>query len=153
MATGISQQGKVRAALRTAQIRGEMVAGWLVMILRVAMYSLMVLSLLGTMYALLQEAAPLTQPWAMIERAFSAGDVFFWALGIQAVLSIGQWGSSEMISEDRRWWFLYLLVLAISVWLNLAAYYASLVNAGAPGLIAITLIILADMAPEWLLKK
>jgi hypothetical protein len=144
----------VSRPLRTAHIDGAHAAQALTIVLRSAMWCLIALSAIGTLYGVLGQAVPLWQPWRIIGDVIAAPAQAALALALQLGLTLGQWGGIELAREDRRWWIVYVGALLASVALNVAAYWEPLVViAGLPWLVAIVLIIGGDVTPEWLLKK
>ena len=144
----------VSRPLRTAHIDGAHAAQALTIVLRSAMWCLIALSAIGTLYGVLGQAVPLWQPWRIIGDIIAAPAQAALALALQLGLTLGQWGGIELAREDRRWWAVYVLSLVASVALNIAAYWEPLVMvAELPWLVAVVLVIGSDIAPEWLLKK
>jgi len=144
----------VSRPLRTAHIDGAHAAQALTIVLRSAMWCLIALSAIGTLYGVLGQAVPLWQPWRIVSDVIAQPAQAALALALQLGLTLGQWGGIELAREDRRWWAVYVLSLVASVALNIAAYWEPLVMvAELPWLVAVVLVIGSDIAPEWLLKK
>lgn len=143
--------------LATAQVPSHHVALSLIWILRLAMYALVALSVLGTFYALREEAAPLFDPLAIIADVSGNLSALWGALLIQALLMLGQWGGVELASGDKRWWLLYGGCLVASVAANWNAYMPPLtapgVGPGLPWFWAALIVVMSDVLPEWLLKR
>ncbi len=140
-------------SLRTAHIDGKQAAVALTVGLRIIMWTLVGLSVAGTFYGIGGNDAPLFRPDQMLADLLGNPRGLLLALGVQAGLTIGQWGGAELAREDPRWWILYAMALFLSASLNLGAYLPALTNAGVGWLWAALLIIAGDIAPEWLLKK
>jgi hypothetical protein len=139
--------------LRTAHIPSRQLGTALVIALRVLMWGLVALSVMGSFYAITNQPAPLFAPWQMVDDAMAASGVFYTALAVQGGLMLAQWGGSELAHDDPRWWVLYFGALIASVWMNTDAYLSPLTGTGMPWLIAWLLIVGGDVAPEWLLKR
>lgn len=142
-----------RRPLRTAHVPGKQFASGLVWALRVLMWGLVALSVMGSFYSIVDTSAPLFSPWQMVDDAMGNSSTFWTALAVQAGLMLSQWGGSELAKEDSRWWFLYFGALIASVWMNTNAYLDPLTASGMPWLIGWLLIVGGDVAPEWLLKR
>lgn len=118
-------------------------------LLYLALLLLILLSLAGTFYGWRGIVAPLTTPWRIVtDMAGASGDLGI-AFVIQLVLSLTQYGARQMARHDRRWWFLYLAALAISVYYNFQAYWTPLTDL-IPVYVAAVLIIAGDVLPEFL---
>ena len=142
------------APLRTAHISGTQAAQALVVMLRVSMWTLVVLSTIGTIYGVLRQGVPLWTPWMVFgDLAANPGGAAV-GLALQLGLTLGQWGGIELAREDRRWWLVYAAALGASVVLNLLGYWEPLVvTAGLPWLLAVAAVVAGDVLPEWLLKR
>ena len=92
------------APLRTAHISGTQAAQALVVLLRVSMWTLVILSTIGTIYGVMRQAVPLWTPWMVFgDLAANPGGAAI-GLALQLGLTLGQWGGIELAREDRRWW-------------------------------------------------
>ncbi len=116
-------------------------------LLYLALGLLVVLSVVGTFYGQRGTPAPLTRPLQIIADVQAGGILF--ALVVQGVLTVAQWGSRQLARHDRRWWLLYLAALLISVYYNVQAYWIPL-NELVPMYVAVILIIAGDALPEFL---
>ena len=149
--------GKPRRALKTGMIKRGMLASALIILLRVIMIALVVLSVFGTFYAMRGQDAPLTSIWLMFVHAADDGGTFLNALILQALLSVAQWGSSELAQEDTRWWWMYAGALLPSIWMNIEAYATPVMALmgwqGPFVILAWGIIVAADVAPELFLKQ
>ena len=108
---------------------------------------LFVLSVIGTTYGGSQLPLPaLDRLWYDIRTtpvSFGLG-----LLG-QLALTIMQWGAMHLaLNEDRRWGVLWILAVLVSAGLNITAYYAPVVASGAPPLLVILVIVVADVLTE-----
>jgi hypothetical protein len=142
---------------RTGLIPRGRVVSALILTLRSVLIALMVLSLFGTFYALLGVEAPFPNVFAMLGDVMRDSGTFLMALGAQLLFSLVQWGSASLAKEDRRWWFLYLLALAPSAWMNIQSYAQPTLEVfgwnGDRLLIVVALIIAFDIAPEKALQR
>jgi len=142
---------------RTGLVPRAKVVTALILFLRGVLIGLMVLSLFGTFYALIGMDAPFPNVFLMTRDVLFDSATFLTALGAQLLFSLVQWGSASLAKEDRRWWFLYLMALAPSAWMNIESYATpvlDLLNWGSDRfVIAALLIIAADVAPEKLLQR
>ena len=120
-------------------------------LLPAAMLLLMALSVVGTYYGARGIAAPLWQPWLIVRDMVSSWSVTLLAVVAQLALTVAQWGGRQVARRDARWWALYALALALSVYWNWEAFGAPLVGAGVPWLVALLIIAAGDILPEWLL--
>lgn len=120
--------------------------------LYLACFALVVLSVVGTFYGLQRIPAPLLSPVLMFADVLNNGGGFGLAVAIQVALTLTQYGARAMARRDRRWWFLYLAALAISVYYNFQAYYVP-ITAMANAPIAWLLIIAGDVLPEFIAVK
>ena len=118
-----------------------------IVLLYIAMAVLVVLSVIGTFYGLQAQSAPILSPATIYYAMRDNTNVLIAALVMQAVLSITQYGARAMARHDRRWWLLYLAVLAISVYYNWQAYWTPL-NELTAWYIALALIVFGDVLPE-----
>lgn len=110
---------------------------------------LVVLSILGTFYGQRGEAAPLAAPLQVVGDVSGAWGAFGFALLIQFVLTVVQYGARQFATRDRRWWVLYLAALGISVYYNIQAYWTPL-TVLLPVYLAGLLIVAGDVLPEFL---
>ena len=113
----------VSRPLRTAHIDGAHAAQALTIVLRSAMWCLIALSAIGTLYGVLGQAVPLWQPWRIIGDVIASPAQAALALALQLGLTLGQWGGIELAREDRRMWVVYVGSLLASVTFNVAAYW------------------------------
>lgn len=111
--------------------------------------ALVVLSVVGTYYGLAQASAPLMSPRQIYADIQANTDRLWVALAIQVFLTLTQYGSRTMARHDRRWWFLYLVSLGISVYYNYQAYWVPL-NELTLWPIAAAVIIAGDVLPEYI---
>lgn len=120
-----------------------------VVLLYMTMLALVLLSVTGTFYGLQYQEAPLTTPLQMYHDVVNRPNVLALAVVIQIVLTLAQYGARQMATHDRRWWILYLVALAVSVYYNVQAYWLPL-NVLVSWPVAAGLIIAGDVAPEYL---
>lgn len=109
------------------------------------------LSVVGTFYGMRGLHAPL-HPFAQWAAIIGALDIFVQALALQVVLTLAQWGGRQLARNDRRWWFLYLAALGISVYYNMQAYYDPLTAILSPAIVLL-LIVAGDILPEFVAVK
>lgn len=135
-----------RRGRRVGFVPGPSAEGAFVGMLRAAGVALIFVSVVGTFYGVQGRAAspPLQVPADML----AAWPALVGALAAQGFLSIGQWGSRQRARHDRRFWFLYLGLLALSAALNWVAYGPHLVALGVPLLIAGVAVIAGDALAE-----
>jgi hypothetical protein len=136
---------------RIGLVRGAHIEGAFIVMLYGAMLALALLSAFGTFYGMRGQAAPV--PWLMPFDAYAAPALFGIAVAVQVVLTLVQWGARQMARHDPRWWIVYLVALAWSVYYNGVAYLGLAVVGGVPWLVALLLIIAADAVPEWMVVK
>jgi len=74
--------------------------------------------------------------------------LFAIAAGIQGALSLAQYGARQFARHDRRWWIVYLVALAISVYYYILAYWTPLANVGLAWYVALALLLAGDVIPE-----
>lgn len=118
-------------------------------LLYLTILALVLLSVVGTFYGWRGEQAPLTKPGQILTDISAGGAQLWWALFIQAALSLAQYGARQFAGDDRRWWFLYLAALALSVYYNVQAYWVPL-NELVAWYLAAFLIVAGDVLPEFL---
>lgn len=111
--------------------------------------TLVVLSVVGTYYGLAKENAPLLSPRQIYADIQANTDRLWVAIAIQVFLTLTQYGARTMARHDRRWWFLYLVSLGISVYYNYQAYWVPL-NEIMMAPIAAAAIIAGDVLPEFI---
>lgn len=111
--------------------------------------ALVLLSVVGTYYGLAHETAPLLRPLQIYVDIKANTDRLWVAIAIQLFLTLGQYGARQFARADRRWWFLYLAVLAISVYYNYQAYWTPL-NELTLWPIAAAAIVAGDVLPEFI---
>jgi hypothetical protein len=142
---------------RTGLVPRSTIVTALIITLRSVLIGLMLLSLMGTFYALIDTTAPFPQVWQMVPDMVQDSGTFLMALGMQLLFSLVQWGSATLAKEDRRWWFLYLLALAPSAWMNIQSYAEPTLQvfgwSGDRFIIVALLIIAFDIAPEKALQR
>lgn len=131
---------------RIGMLSGERAESTFVGLIRVAGWLLVAISVIGSFYGLQgkQAAAPLR-----VMSDLAAGWPWLLsALGAQAFLSIGQWGSRQRARIDRRFWLAYLVLLALSAGLNWLAYGPHLIDWGVPWLLAALAVVGGDALAE-----
>ena len=142
---------------RTGVIPRASIVTALILTLRSVLIGLMVLSLMGTFYAMIGMTAPFPQVWQMLPDVARDVGTFGIAFAMQLVLSLVQWGSSTLGKEDRRWWWLYALALAPSAWMNIESYAVPLLEvfgwSDERWIVAALLIVAFDVAPEKMLQR
>lgn len=109
---------------------------------------LVVLSVLGTFYGARGQSVPILDPLRMLRDIAAGLGLFAMALCGQLALAVAQWGGRQKAREDRRWWALWALSLALSAWWNWKGYGPPLVGAGLPWLLAVALVVGGDIVPE-----
>ena len=126
---------------------------WIVTAFRVLMYAgvalLALLSVVGTFYGRASQNAPLDAPGRMLADILAAPGAFGIALGIQAVLTLTQYGSRQMARHNPRWWAIYLIALGVSLWYNVQAYYEPILAMQVPWLLDYSIIAAGDVVPEF----
>lgn len=126
----------------------------LIALLYIAAAALALLSLLGTFYGLRQMEAVLVPPWQMVFDAIRNPAALVAGFIVQAVLSIMQYGARARAHNDPRFWIVYLVALAISVYYNCQAYFIPLtMDLGLNEIIAFLLILGGDVLPEFVIIK
>jgi len=130
--------------LRPGHIEGAFIA-----LLYLTLLALVVLSVIGTFYGWRGLNAPLATPLRIWNDIFANSGTWWIACGVQVILTLIQYGSRQMARHDRRWWILYLVALAISVYYNVQAYWTPL-TAMIPFYVAALLILAGDVLPEFL---
>lgn len=120
-----------------------------VLLLYLALFALVLLSVVGTFYGWRGQAAPLMQPGQIITDMWAGGPRLWWAIAIQVALTLAQYGARQFARADRRWWVLYLAALSLSVYYNVQAYWTPLQELVA-WYTAAVLIIAGDVLPEFL---
>lgn len=136
---------------RPGMIRGASVERWMISLIHFIAWSLIVLSVLGTFYGARGVDAPILQPLRIIGDIVLMPMMFLFTLALQAILSVVQWGARQMARHHLAWWLLYFAALALSAWWNWQAYGDSMIAAQMPWLLAIGVIIVGDMVPEFAL--
>jgi type IV secretory pathway VirB2 component (pilin) len=143
----------VRSSPTSAPRIGFLRAGQVESAFRVLLYltllMLVALSIIGTFYGRAGAAAPITAPLTMVLTMVAMPAALGMAVLIQVVLTLVQYGSRQFARRDRRWWFLYLVALGISVYYNYQAYWTPL-GALMPGYLAFMLIVAGDVLPEFI---
>ena len=109
---------------------------------------LIAVSVIGTFYGRAGNAAPITDPGAIWATMRDSGNAIWWALVVQGVLSLTQYGARQMARHDGRWWLVYLASLGVSVYYNIQAYYTPLLIYMLPAY-AYLLILAFDVIPEF----
>ncbi len=133
-------------------LSGASVETAFVVLLYVVLVALVVLSILGTFYGRLGMDAPITAPLLIMKHIKAVPAQLGIAILIQLVLTVAQYGARQRAKRDRRWWFLYLAALGVSVYYNFQAYWGPL-GALVPSYAAAGLIIAGDVLPEFLAVK
>lgn len=119
-----------------------------ILLIYVGVLLLIMLSIVGTFYGARSSAAPITKPGVIWATMRDSGYGFWLAVGVQAALSLTQYGARQLARHDARWWLLYLAALGISVYFNIQAYAAPLQVYMLPGY-AYALILAFDILPEF----
>ena len=135
-----------RRKRRIGMISGEGAESAFVALLRVSGWLLVLVSVIGSFYGLQGKQA--SEPATMISDLVTGYGWLLAALGAQAVLSIGQWGSRARAKHDRRFWLVYLALLALSASLNWLAYGPHLVAWGIPWFLAAAAVVGGDAIAE-----
>lgn len=130
-------------------IRPSQVERAFIALLYLALFILVLLSVLGTFYGRQGETAPITAPRQMIADLVAAPVLLGIAIAIQLTLTVVQYGARQKARDDRRWWLLYLVSLGFSVYYNWQAYWTPL-TVLVPWYLAGLLIIAGDVLPEFL---
>lgn len=130
-------------------LRPAHIERWFVGLLYLTMFALVLLSVIGTFYGWKGQQAPLTAPGQILTDMTAGGPQLWYALIIQGALSLAQYGARQFAQSDRRWWFLYLLALGVSVYYNVQAYWIPLGELVA-WYVAAFLIVAGDVLPEFL---
>lgn len=113
---------------------------------------LVVLSFIGTFYGLGGNSAPLLTPGRIVADIRANTDRLWVAVVLQLVLMLAQYGTRQMARHDRRWWFLYLAALGISMYYNFMAYWtplAAMLGMAVAGII----IVVGDILPEFIAMR
>lgn len=118
-------------------------------LLYITLLALVVLSVIGTYYGISDSTAPLLTPRQIIADIQANTDRLWVAIAIQVFLTLTQYGARTMARHDRRWWFLYLVSLGISVYYNYQAYWVPL-NELTLWPIAAAAIVAGDVLPEFI---
>ena len=118
-------------------------------LLYLTLLALVLLSVMGTYYGLGQSTAPLLTPLRIFSDIAANTDRLWVAIAIQVFLTLTQYGARTMARHDRRWWFLYLVSLSISVYYNYQAYWVPL-NELTLWPIAAAVIVAGDVLPEFI---
>ena len=127
-------------------LSGPAVEAGFVWLLRLAGVLLIVVSIVGSFYGLQGKAA--SAPARLLADLGAAWPMLLGALAAQLFLSVGQWGARQRARRDRRFWFVYLGLLAVSAGLNWIAFGPHLVDWGVPWLMAALAVIGGDAAAE-----
>lgn len=150
-----------RAARQIGFLSGRGAEGCFILLLRVAGVVLIVVSIVGTFYGLQGKEAE--GPMKIIPAMVTGWPWLIAAGAIQALLSVGQWGSRKRAQGDlvtlqsghrKRqggipgFWLVYLALLAISAALNWVAYGDHLVTWGVPLLLAVLAVVAGDALAE-----
>ena len=156
LSSGGTSGGESRPPARAPRIglvRGASIERAFLGMLYIACFILALLSLFGTFYGLQGRDGPLAEPWHMAVDAVAAPVWMAWALVLQGVLTLTQWGARQLARRDARWWLLYVAVLALSVYYNVVAYLDPAVALGVPPVLAFFLIAAGDALPELAVVK
>lgn len=132
----------------TGVIRGAMIVQALTSTIRILAVLLIVLSVIGTMYALQARTAPLAAPWQIVRDMVAAPAFVAAALSLQGLLTLAQWGANMLAAKQPRWWALYLAALGLSLYWNWQAYGVELIALGVPWLLALLIVAGGDILPE-----
>lgn len=125
----------------------------LIRVMRGAAILLIFLSIIGTFYGMRGMQAPLATPAQIVLDLWAAPLVLLAALFLQGLLSLVQWGARQFARTDRRWWFVYLGALFLSVYWNWSAYGAPMIALGVAWLLAFFIVLAGDILPELALVK
>lgn len=125
----------------------------LIRTMRAAAILLILLSILGTFYGMRGMQAPLATPVQIAIDLWGAPLTILAALFLQGLLSLVQWGARQLARADRRWWFVYLGALFLSVYWNWSAYGAPMIALGVAWLLAFFIVLSGDILPELALIK
>jgi hypothetical protein len=121
----------------------------LVWLMRTAGLLLVAASVIGTFYAVQQKA--IEDMAKVLDALAAAPDALLMAIGIQIVLSVGQWGARQRASRDQpKYWLAYLALVGFSAALNLIAYLTILAVV-LPYWLAFAIIVIADIVAEFLI--
>jgi hypothetical protein len=129
-------------------IPGGVVAVVLVALIPVLAVALVLLSFLGTFFGARGLPVPLLRPSALWAALLAAPWGVLLAALVQGGLAVAQYGGRQLARDDRRWWILYGLALAVSAWWNWKGYGPILIGAGVPWLLAAIMVVLGDVFPE-----
>lgn len=149
----IDEKPQRRRSTHLGHIRPSHLRAALRVMIVISAWLLVVLSFVGTFYAVLGVPAPLTAPMQVWTDAQANWTALAIAVGLQGFLSLLQWGGRQQARDDHRWWLLYLGSLAVSALLNWEAYGSELIALDVPWLWAIAIVVGGDVAPEWILVK
>lgn len=150
-------QSNTTRGARIGFLRPAAIERAFIILLYLVLLLLVILSVLGTFYGRRGEDAPIATPLRILTDVFGDPEVgvasdlvgIGLAVGIQAVLTIIQYGARQKARGDRRWWSLYLVALGWSVYYNALAYWTPLTVA-LPWYLVALLIIAGDVLPEFL---
>jgi hypothetical protein len=131
-------------------------------VLRVLAVLAVVASFVGTYFGARGEVVP-TESALALWGALSDGGAWALALGLQALLTLGQWAArAQLVTIWQRgdpyarlagWLVLYGACLGISLNFNFVAWYTPLTLALGSGFAAAVTIVASDILPEWLLVE
>jgi hypothetical protein len=145
------KDGKPAAPTRRPRIgflRPAHVEAAFVVLVYTSILVLVALSIIGTFYGMRDMTAPLATPLRIIRDIGAAPIAFGIALAVQIVLMITQYGAHLFTRHNKRWWGLYLVALAASIWFNVQAYWTPLLALGVGWVVASVLLVVGDILPE-----
>lgn len=147
-ARGSVRSAPARRRIEFGMLDGQAIEQAFMIMIYVVMCLLVVLSVFGTFYGILERPARLIPPWLMVVDAVAQPWHMAGALVAQAGLTLTQYGAHQLVRRSRHWWWLYMVALAISVYYNIHAYLEPLSALGVPWLVASVIIVVGDVLPE-----
>lgn len=142
---------EVKPRTQTGVVAASQIDALLNATIRVLSVVLVLLSIYGTFYGMLGRPAPLTNAARLVSDLVNLWPMFLVAFGVQALMSLLQWGAAVKAKRDPRWWIGYLLSLGVSVWLSWSGYADPLIALGMPPVLLFFLILGGDILPERML--
>lgn len=115
---------------RIGMLEGDRAEVGLIWMLRVSGVGLVLVSIVGSFYGLRGLAC--SPPWVIPVELWARPGWVGAALGVQAVLSLAQWGARHRAARDARWWGLFAAALLVSAGLNWVAFAPHLLAWGWP---------------------